>query len=77
MILVREGPGLQDVVAALEGSGVSPVWSEVSQTVYLTDFVTARRIPLEEALRRTSCPKIPAVPRGLIGFQGISGPLTG
>ncbi len=52
MILVREGPGLQEVVSALEGSGVSPVWSEVSQTVYLTDFVTARRIPLEDALRR-------------------------
>ena len=52
MILLREGARLTELVATLEGSGVFPVWSEVSQTVYLTDFVKAKRIPLEEALRR-------------------------
>lgn len=68
MILVRQGPGVPEAVRALEGSGISPVWSEASQTVYLTDFVSSRRVGLEEALRRV----LPGDPRRTPWLEGLS-----
>ena len=51
-LLVHESTPLEDVVGILERAGASPVWSELNQTVYLTDFVSASRIALPDALRR-------------------------
>ena len=68
IILVRKGTTVPEVVRALEESGVSPVWSEVSQTVYLTDFVSSRRVSLEEALGRV----MPGDPRRTPWLEGLS-----
>ncbi|HSV57094.1 MAG TPA: hypothetical protein VLH39_08330, partial [Magnetospirillaceae bacterium] len=66
-VLVRYGAPLDQVVLVLEEAGVMPVWSELSQTVYLTDFVTSRRIPLEEARRRL----LPEDPRRTPWIDGL------
>ena len=52
MLILRGDAQIREIVDLLEESGVTPVWSAFSQTVYLTDFVTTRRVPLAEALRR-------------------------
>lgn len=73
MILVRPGSAVSEALRVLESSGVSPVWSELSQTVYLSDFVSSEPVRLEEALGRL----LPEDPRrtpwldGLLGFYRV------
>jgi hypothetical protein len=43
---------LKTAMEALKHAGVAPVWSEINQTVYLTDFVSGSRVPLPDALAR-------------------------
>lgn len=70
MVLVRPGRYVSEALKILEDSRVSPVWSELSQTVYLSDFVGSTRVSLPQALKRVQ----PGDPRrtpwldGLIGF---------
>lgn len=51
-VLLDGDASLQAATEALGKAGVSPVWSELNQTVCLTDFVTTSRVPLSEALGR-------------------------
>lgn len=52
VVLLDGDASLKTAMEALKKAGVSPVWSELNQTVCLTDFVTTSRVPLSEALGR-------------------------
>ena len=68
MLLIREEVPLEEAVRAVEGAGVAPVVSELSQTVYLTDFVTTSRVPLALALKRV----LPEDPRRTVWLNRLT-----
>lgn len=68
MLLIREEAPLEEAVRAVEGAGVAPVVSELSQTVYLTDFVTTSRVPLALALKRV----LPEDPRRTVWLNRLT-----
>lgn len=69
MILVSRGPSVEEALRILEEAGVSTVWSEESQTVHLSDFVSSRRVRLGEALDRV----LPGDPRHTPWLDGLAG----
>lgn len=69
LILVRTGPSTEQALRILEDAGIGPVWSESSQTVHLSDFVSTRRVSLAQAQKRL----VPGDPRNTPWLEGLTG----